>query len=134
MLSCSAEGYIDYVQENIAITADETHTLNIMMDALPNQDDNLQLVTRLKGNHPNPFNPETTISFELKQRTQVSLKIYNLRGQLICSLLDDQIDAGNHSIVWNGTDRHGKTVSSGIYYYRLQVADYKATRSMVLMK
>jgi len=76
-------------------------------------------------NHPNPFNPLTTISFNLPEASESQLEIYNIKGQKIKTLLHDQIEAGEHSIVWNGEDAAGKKVSSGIYLYKLKVNDDK---------
>ncbi len=72
-------------------------------------------------NYPNPFNPSTTISFSILEESTVDLVIYNIKGQKIISLLNDQISAGEHSIVWNGKDVAGKKVSSGVYLYKLYV-------------
>ena len=72
-------------------------------------------------NYPNPFNPETIISFTIQEESETELSIYNIKGQRIKSLLNDQITAGEHSIVWNGKDDAGKKVSSGVYLYKLIV-------------
>ena len=133
-ITCSAEGYADYQQEDILITADETITMNFLMDVLGNQDDSLPVTTRLKGNYPNPFNPETTLNFDIKERTMGTLKIFNIKGQLVRSLINEPINSGPHSIIWDGADNHGNSVSSGIYYYRLKAGEYRAIKSMVLMK
>ncbi|MCF7792443.1 MAG: T9SS type A sorting domain-containing protein [Candidatus Cloacimonetes bacterium] len=76
------------------------------------------------NNYPNPFNPSTTISFDIsiEQNEQIELSIYNLKGQKVKSFTNLQINQSpNHQIVWNGTDQHNKTVSSGIYFYNLSV-------------
>jgi len=75
------------------------------------------------ANHPNPFNPTTTISFSISEESKVELSIHNIKGQKIRTLLNDQITAGEHSIVWNGEDASGKKVSSGVYLYKLYVND-----------
>ncbi|MGI6199116.1 MAG: FlgD immunoglobulin-like domain containing protein, partial [Candidatus Cloacimonadaceae bacterium] len=90
--------------------------------------------TALNGNYPNPFNPSTTISFSLENEAQVSLNIYNQRGQKVCELLNDKLPAGNHHLTWNGTDNNGNSVGSGVYYYRMQSGKYTSTRKMVMMK
>ncbi|MBN2829597.1 MAG: choice-of-anchor J domain-containing protein, partial [Candidatus Cloacimonetes bacterium] len=74
----------------------------------------------LIGNFPNPFNPETTISFNLKENVHATLNIFNIRGQHIATLADDNFTAGSHNIVWKGTDSNGNSVTSGIYFYKLQ--------------
>ncbi len=103
--------------------------------ATPNTDPSTPAVhTELMGNYPNPFNPETTIRFSLQNAGPVSLSIYNARGQLVRSLVNSQMSTGAHSVVWNGLDDGGRSVSSGIYYYRMQAGDYNHTRKMVLVK
>ncbi|MDP8201896.1 MAG: T9SS type A sorting domain-containing protein [Candidatus Tenebribacter burtonii] len=72
------------------------------------------------SNYPNPFNPTTTISFSILEESKIELFIYNVKGQKIKTLLNDQISAGEHSIVWNGEDDNNKPVSSGVYLYRLR--------------
>ncbi|MCF7814077.1 MAG: lamin tail domain-containing protein [Candidatus Cloacimonetes bacterium] len=91
---------------------------------------------KLIGNYPNPFNPTTTIFFELAQNSEVQLTIYNMLGQKITTLVDENFEAGQKQAVWNGTDREGKKVTSGIYFYELHVkdTDYTSTKKMLLLK
>ena len=89
----------------------------------------------LQPNYPNPFNPSTTISYFLPEAARLSLSIYNLKGQLVNTLLADAlVPSGTHNIQWNGNDRAGKSVGSGIYYCRLTVGNKHNTRKMVLAK
>jgi len=83
----------------------------------------------LSDNYPNPFNPETVIEYALPIRSDVSLIVYNLRGQEVANLINESISAGNHQVSWDASN-----VSSGIYFYRLQVGDFVQTRKMVLLK
>ncbi len=85
-------------------------------------------------NYPNPFNPETTISFDLPQKDKVELVVYNLKGQKVKTLINDEVDKGRHTIIWNGTNNQGKEVASGVYYYRLSCGNYTKTNKMVLIK
>jgi len=85
-------------------------------------------------NHPNPFNPSTTITFAVPEAGEVTLAIYNLRGQLIQTLHSGPIAAGQHSVVWNGTDFRGAKVASGVYVYKLQAKDFVATKKLVFTK
>lgn len=87
----------------------------------------------LLGNYPNPFNPTTTIAFALPERAEVSLKIYNITGQLVWNC-DREFEAGQHSIIWNSQNKHGETVASGIYFYKLDAGKNSATNKMVLVK
>ncbi|MCB5247830.1 MAG: C25 family cysteine peptidase [Candidatus Cloacimonetes bacterium] len=88
----------------------------------------------LQQNYPNPFNPSTTLSFSLAQGGAASLAIYNTRGQLIRTLVKEELPGGSHSVVWNGLDDAGNAVSSGIYLYRLETSGQSQTRRMLLMK
>lgn len=90
--------------------------------------------TSLKGNYPNPFNPVTTISFDIAQEGHVSLDIFNVKGQKVKTLVNDRMTAGSHTIQWNGTDDNNKKVGSGIYFYNMKSGKYTNTRKMILMK
>jgi hypothetical protein len=92
------------------------------------------VATELKTNYPNPFNPETTIAFNMKETSEVSIEIYNVKGQLVKTLLNDVKDAGSHSVIWNGKDNNGRAVSSGIYYYKMNTGKYSSTKKMIMMK
>ncbi len=90
---------------------------------------------KLNPCYPNPFNPSTTISFELSKQTTVSLRVFDLSGRIIKELLgDDVLDEGMHQTVWNGTDESGRRVASGTYLYRLETGEGGNTRRMVLLK
>jgi hypothetical protein len=88
----------------------------------------------LKGNYPNPFNPETTIAFSLPDNQKVTLCIYNIRGQMVRELLHGDCTRGTHTVVWDGRDHTNKQVSSGLYFYKLKTADAEISKKMVLLK
>jgi len=88
----------------------------------------------LHQNYPKPFNPTTTINYSLKENSKVSLNIYNIKGQKVKQLINDQVSAGQHTIVWNGLDDDGKSVTSGVYFYKLKAGNFEQTRKMILMK
>lgn len=88
----------------------------------------------LQANYPNPFNPETTIRFEMPASGQVTVKVYNTLGQLVQTLVEGAIDAGSHTVTWNGRDHAGQTVPSGMYFYRMDAAGFSDTRQMILLK
>ncbi len=90
--------------------------------------------TALLGNYPNPFNPETSISFNVKSDEQVSIEIYNLKGQKIKTLVNDKVKAGNHKVIWKGDDDNGKPAASGVYFYRMKSGRYTSSRKMILLK
>ncbi|MCG8603713.1 T9SS type A sorting domain-containing protein, partial [bacterium] len=85
-------------------------------------------------NYPNPFNPSTTIEFILQRPGDVSLKIYNLRGQLVATLYHGTLAAGRHQMAWAGTDARGLQVTSGIYVSRLEAEGFVATKKLTLMR
>ena len=88
----------------------------------------------LYQNQPNPFNPTTEISFGLPTGCKVKLSIYNILGEEVSTLIDEVRSAGTHSVTWNGKDKTGRQVASGIYLYRLTAAGYTETRKMLLLK
>ncbi|MCE5272340.1 choice-of-anchor D domain-containing protein [bacterium] len=90
----------------------------------------------LAQNSPNPFNPSTTISYQVPdgREVQVRLEVFDLRGRLVTTLVDDLRPAGTYSVFWDGTDSRGGKVASGVYMYRLRAGDFTQTRKMVLLK
>ena len=88
----------------------------------------------LYANYPNPFNPTTTISYDLPEQAQVTLSIYDLLGKKIKTLVNQSQDAGNKIAMWDGTDEFGRQVSAGVYLYRIQAGEFTQTRKMLLLK
>ena len=93
----------------------------------------------LKQNYPNPFNPTTKIEFSLPVAADVQLVVYNILGQQVASLINDQRSAGNHSVLWNANDSNGMKLSSGIYFYMLKASgvdgnEFQEIKKMVLLK
>jgi spore coat protein A len=91
-------------------------------------------VAELDGNQPNPFNPSTRIGFRLPTDGPVTLRVYDVRGALVRSLVDGPMAAGTHSVVWDGADDQGSSVASGIYLYELQAGGQVARDKMTLTK
>jgi hypothetical protein len=117
--------YIDDVQMNFKPTSVEGEAASV------------PLQFSLRQNYPNPFNPSTSIRYTVDSRqtsSPLTLKIYNVRGQLVRILVDGEIEPGNHQVVWDGRDDRGEEVSSGVYLYRLAVGDEVQTKRMVLLK
>jgi len=85
-------------------------------------------------NFPNPFNPETEIRFALTKESHVVINIYNTLGQQIDTLTDSQYSAGFHSVHWDGKDRNGSQVSSGVYLYQIQAGEFSQVRKMSLIR
>jgi hypothetical protein len=90
--------------------------------------------TALLQNRPNPFNPTTSIRFELKHDSDVTLAVFDAAGAFVSALASGPYTAGAHDVVWNGTDAKGNGVGSGVYFYRLESQGKTLTRKMVLLK
>ncbi|MEN6444679.1 MAG: FlgD immunoglobulin-like domain containing protein [Candidatus Cloacimonas sp.] len=89
----------------------------------------------LNQNFPNPFNPETTIKFSLKDNTSsLNLSVYNVKGQLVKKIYNGSLQKGQYSFIWNGTDELGKEVGSGVYFYRLSNGNNNLQKKMLLIK
>ncbi|MDD3525082.1 MAG: choice-of-anchor J domain-containing protein, partial [Candidatus Cloacimonetes bacterium] len=122
--SVSNDAFVFYV-DNVSVHS----------GASSNDDNSAPVVrTELKGNYPNPFNPQTTIRYSVKENSPVSIEVYNLKGQLVKRLVNSEKAAGEHSIVWNGTDLNNRPVSSGVYFYKMNAGKYSATKKMIMMK
>ncbi len=90
--------------------------------------------TELNGNHPNPFNPETEISYQLAEKSHVTIEVYNIKGQSVKLLVNEETEAGIYHAIWDGKDEKGKLTSSGIYYYRMTTDNYSAVKKMIMLK
>jgi hypothetical protein len=88
----------------------------------------------LRPNVPNPFNPRTTVYFDLAQAGRVSVRVYSVSGRLVRTLVSEDMSAGNHAVVWDGIDDTGRSVASGAYLVQLVAKDRTDSRSMVLLK
>lgn len=139
-LSYTAGSNVSSFNTELIITTNDTNTPNLnipitLTSGSDNEDPGVTpVVTALDSNYPNPFNPETTIRYSLKEKGMVRINIYNLKGQMIRSLVDEAKNSGNHRVIWNGKDERGANVASGIYFYRMETSNYSATKKMMLMK
>jgi hypothetical protein len=88
----------------------------------------------LGNNYPNPFNPSTTFQFGLKQAQNVKITIYNVRGQVVKTLVNGMTPAGIHNIVWNGKDNNNRAIASGMYFYKMETNDYSKVKKTILLK
>ena len=88
----------------------------------------------LRQNYPNPFNPETTIVFDVPRAGRVTITIYNILGQGVKTLVDEAFDAGTHTVVWDGSDRFGNRLPSGVYLYRMEAEDFVKVREVLLLR
>ncbi len=112
---------------------DQAHEIDHALELLPVPTEFL-----LSQNYPNPFNPTTTIRFSVPARvvegTRVQLRIYNALGELLRVLVDEKMFPGNYAVTWDGQNRDGATVASGIYIYQLFAGETKQTKRMVLLR
>jgi len=115
-------------------TGDAEPSNTVTVEPVSNQDQVLGSPLLTLSNHPNPFNPDTRISFSLREAAQVKLQIFNLKGQLVKNMLEGNLTAGNHTIVWNGKDDKEQPVSSGIYFLRLNDGKRTISKKMCLQK
>ena len=88
----------------------------------------------LHSNYPNPFNPTTTISYDLPEQSHITLDIYDLLGKRIKTLVHQSQDAGRQIVMWDGTDDVRRQVSAGVYLYRIQTGEFTQTRKMLILK
>ena len=95
----------------------------------------LPTVTALRQNFPNPFNPETTIDFDLSSSETVHLTIYDVTGQVVRTLVDGQpLNAGTYKRVWDGRNSNGMKVASGVYFFQMRAGDFVDKRKMTLLQ
>ena len=134
-VTASAEDYKTVTVNNVEVSPKQDTTMDIVLEPVAT-DDELSPVsaTALKGNSPNPFNPTTTIYYDILEPCKVRLDVFNIKGQKVRSLLDKSKSSGRHSIVFEARDANGKALSSGIYFYRFSAGKYKTTRKMLLME
>ncbi|MDA3813457.1 MAG: carboxypeptidase regulatory-like domain-containing protein, partial [Candidatus Cloacimonetes bacterium] len=135
-VSCYLEGYVIPENVQVIVVATETVTADFVLAAVVNADNYLLAKgLTLLDNHPNPFNPSTTIKFSIHNDSKVELIIYNIKGQKIKTLAQDEYTKGSHSIIWNGIDELNEPVSSGVYFYKLKVnGKTEGVKKMLLLK
>lgn len=98
----------------------------------PEESGNLPLI--LDQNHPNPFNPNTIINFDIRIKANVKIDIYNILGQKLREFEEGELPPGKYSIEWDGTDARGNKLSTGIYFYRIKAGEYEQSKKMMLIK
>ena len=92
------------------------------------------MLFRSHQNYPNPFNPVTTLRYDLPENSMVNIKVYDMLGREVRTLVNKVQDAGFKSIIWDATNDYGKSISAGIYLYQIQAGDFIQTEKMVLLK
>jgi len=132
----SATNFVPQTSPSVTVVANQTTTVNFQLaPGGATQDEAIPVyATELSGNYPNPFNPQTTISFAVKDADYTTLEVYNLKGQMVRSLIKGNMPTGYHKVVWDGKDQQGRSAGSGIYYYRMRCGTYQSTKKMLLME
>ena len=116
---------------------EDTLDISLTVDSPTDVDDisgTLPTIFSLEQNYPNPFNPATTIEFNLPKTSYVSLTVFNILGQKVTELVNSTLSAGNKRIDWEGTDESGRTMESGVYFYKITAGEFSMTRKMMLLK
>jgi hypothetical protein len=119
--------------ETLIVTGDMTVEAYFELEPTGVGDD-VPRETALLQNRPNPFNPTTTIEYALAAGCRVSLRIYDVRGQLVRTLVDGEKDPGTYAEVWDGRNNRGESVATGVYIYRLRAGEMVFTRKAILLK
>ncbi|HOD54205.1 MAG TPA: T9SS type A sorting domain-containing protein, partial [Candidatus Cloacimonadota bacterium] len=125
--------------EYVKISGDDFYsaggtTLLRVSNMLSADDLSLPKVTAIQSIYPNPFNPETTVQYSLHKADRVEIEIYNIKGQKVKTLINEQQNAGHYQVSWQGKDSNGKSVASGMYFCRLKTTSKTLTRKMMLIK
>lgn len=124
---------------NYTVSGAELNIVNVTL-GIGEKDDLIPKNYTLEQNYPNPFNPITEINFGLPTASKVNISVYNLLGQLVNTLINKEIEAGIHSVTWDGTDANNKTVSSGVYFYKITAHSldnsysFSSVRKMLFIK
>ncbi len=119
----------DYYLDQMQLVPEATGVTGI------NGEQNIPIQYKLDQNYPNPFNPTTQISYNLPQNVTVSLKIYNIMGKEVKTLVNNQLQSpGSYTVQWDGRDNSGNMVASGTYLYRIQASHFTETKKMILLK
>lgn len=137
-LNLSHWDYETAIIANVEITEGEDLMLQIPLHkqgvSNPTDDQIPETPLYTLTNYPNPFNPQTRISYILPSPGKVNLSIYNIKGQKLIGLCDTQQTKGHHSIIWDGKDQRGKNVASGLYFARLEHDGFVQSRKMMMLK
>lgn len=131
---CYLDGYEVSIIEDVIVNLGETTIINFILTPEVDIDDILNAEDIQLSNYPNPFNPSTTISFNLTELGNVKLDIFNIKGQKVKNLLNSKLSAGHYECIWNGRDSNNKQVSSGEYFAKMEInnEDVKPLKIMLL--
>jgi hypothetical protein len=113
---------------------DGSYGLNEFASFEPVQVQTRPEIYNLADNYPNPFNPETTLKYQLPEAADVKLEVYNVVGQVVRTLVADHQNAGRYVVQWDASNDNGQPLSSGIYFYHIQAGEFQKTKKMLLLK
>ncbi len=128
--------YFRVCASNNSGTSPYSNTITVVTSTTGVDDYLLTIPTKfdLSQNYPNPFNPSTNISYKLQAASYTTLKIYDMLGKEVATLVNEEQPAGTYQIIWNGTDNFGNKVTSGVYFYRIAAGGFVQTKKMTLLK
>ncbi len=115
-------------------TATRSNVIEVALAPTAVLEQALPLTTALAQNYPNPFNPETTIQFDLAVETSVSLRVFDMTGQVVRTLVGESLRAGTYTELWDGTNERGVKVGSGVYFYELKAGAFSSKKKMTLLQ
>ena len=131
--------WLFFPYNTVTVAGDGEFNLSLTLSAKPIETFVLErpsnpLTWRLYQNFPNPFNPETKIRFQLPENSQIELRIFNTLGQEIRTLINTKYEAGSYEVRWDGKDKNGNYVSSGVYLYQLKARNFGQVQKMLLLR
>ncbi|MCD4650396.1 MAG: T9SS type A sorting domain-containing protein, partial [Candidatus Cloacimonetes bacterium] len=129
----SKPGYITQIVDSVVVNANSITTLNVILPVSTAANDSNTPYLKL-SNYPNPFNPETTIEFNLDKSTRTELSVYNIKGQLVKTLVNQCLKSGVHRIHWDGKDDFNHLSASGIYFFKLKYGGETTMQKATLLK
>ncbi|MEA2097284.1 MAG: carboxypeptidase regulatory-like domain-containing protein [Candidatus Cloacimonadota bacterium] len=132
-VTATLDGYDTGFIEDVLVTEGNA-TTGVDFSLVTDGDEIIVVATKLDNNYPNPFNPETIINYSIKEAGNVTIEVYNIKGQLVKILVNDTQETGNYTTIWNGRDNSNKSVASGVYFYKMRAQNYSSTKKMILMK
>jgi hypothetical protein len=134
-VTASLDGYEQVTIDDVEVTSGNSTTgIDFSLEPIVSSE-NIVITNAVLGhNYPNPFNPVTNISYSIIETGYVTLEVYNLKGQLVKTLINEIKETGEHITSWDGNDNSNKPVSSGVYLYKMKSTNYSFTRKMILMK
>jgi len=127
LVTISSDGYSFWTDTMYVHISDPTVDVVREQTAIPTE-------YALHDNFPNPFNPTTTIRYDLPVKAKVRFTVYDMLGRQIKTLVDDEVAAGYHTITWDGTNQHGIQVGTGVYLYQIETKNYRDSGKMILLK